>query len=131
MIQHIFTCGGYDFYRDGEGFWAVAHKGGPPPRHCGYATPEAIAQLKGVRLQNIDRTKGKTQMKKGDRIIYTVRGQDFAATVLRSHRDGTVTLRSDHYMDPDGGRGPAVGVVYKRVTPVAYRYVYQGESAWK
>lgn len=61
MIAHIFTCGGYDFYRDGEGFWTVAHKGGPPPRHCSYATPEPIAKLKGVRLQNIDWTKGKSQ----------------------------------------------------------------------
>lgn len=50
-MQKIFTCDGYDFWRDGSGHWNVAHKGDGPPSHCAYATPDAIATLKGVNLR--------------------------------------------------------------------------------
>lgn len=50
MPQLIFTCDGYDFYRDDKGYWNVAHRGDPAPKHCAYGSPKPIAQLKGVRL---------------------------------------------------------------------------------
>ena len=49
----LFTCDGYDFYRDSTGHWNVAHKGDKAPTHCVYASPEAIAKLKGCNLRNI------------------------------------------------------------------------------
>jgi hypothetical protein len=53
MKQLIFTCDGYDFWRDDAGRWNVAHRGEPAPAHCAYASPEPIAKLKGVNLRNI------------------------------------------------------------------------------
>lgn len=50
-MQKIFTCDGYDFWRDDSGHWNVAHKGDSAPCHCAYATPDAIAKLKGVTLR--------------------------------------------------------------------------------
>ncbi|KQW30771.1 hypothetical protein ASE36_00260 [Rhizobium sp. Root274] len=50
-MQKIFTCDGYDFWRDDSGHWNVAHKGDGAPSHCAYATPDAIATLKGVNLR--------------------------------------------------------------------------------
>lgn len=47
MPRLIFTCRGYDFYRDDFAFWNVAPAGGRAPGHCAYATPQAVAKLKG------------------------------------------------------------------------------------
>lgn len=52
-MDRIFTCDGYDFYRDKSALWNVAHQGDNPPARCAYATPDAIAKLKGVDLRNI------------------------------------------------------------------------------
>jgi hypothetical protein len=52
-MQHIFTCDGYDFWCDALGRWNVAHKGDPAPKHCAYASPDAIAKLKGCNLRNL------------------------------------------------------------------------------
>lgn len=53
MITKIFTCDGYDFYMDDDGYWNVSHRGDPPPTHCAYKTPAPIAALKGINLRNI------------------------------------------------------------------------------
>lgn len=52
-MHKIFTCDGYDFWRDESGHWNVAHKGDAAPTHCAYASPEAIARLKGCNLRDI------------------------------------------------------------------------------
>jgi hypothetical protein len=61
MPTLIFTCDGYDFYRDGMGFWNVVHKGDPAPKHCAYESPVPIARLKGCDLRNILWTTPKTE----------------------------------------------------------------------
>ena len=48
MPKHIFTFGGYAFFRDDFALWGCAPVGAKPPTHCGYATPEAVALLKNV-----------------------------------------------------------------------------------
>ena len=50
MPEYQFTRGGYDFYRDSESLWNVARQGENPPARCAYASAEAIAKLKGIRL---------------------------------------------------------------------------------
>jgi hypothetical protein len=48
--QEVQRAGGYVFYRDQTGHFGVAREGEPAPAHCAYASAEAIAKLKGVRL---------------------------------------------------------------------------------
>lgn len=49
MIRYQFTAGGYAFFRDDESRrWNVSGDRAAPPSHCAYASPEAIAALKGI-----------------------------------------------------------------------------------
>ena len=50
----VFTCDGYDFYRDATGHWNAVHRGNPPPVHCAYYTPEPIATAKNCNLRTIE-----------------------------------------------------------------------------
>lgn len=43
-----FTAGGYDFYRDGEGYWQAVHTGEPAPARGAYGRAETLAGLKNV-----------------------------------------------------------------------------------
>ena len=53
-MDKIFSHGGYDFWRDRDsGRWNVAPQGALAPSHCAYATPKAIADLKGLDLRNV------------------------------------------------------------------------------
>ena len=49
-IEKIFTAGGYDFYRDGEGYWGVAREGEKAPTLCGYRLASSLAKLKNITL---------------------------------------------------------------------------------
>lgn len=51
--RHVFTYGGFAFWRDASGHWNVTRPGENAP-HCAYASPEAIAQLKGLDTASAD-----------------------------------------------------------------------------
>jgi hypothetical protein len=45
-----FQRGGYAFWQDAAGLWNVSTDPDSPPSHFAYASAEAIAKLKGVKL---------------------------------------------------------------------------------
>lgn len=49
-MELIFTAGGYDFYRDAEGFWQCVHEGAEAPARGAYGRADALARLKNVPL---------------------------------------------------------------------------------
>ena len=49
-MRHIFDCGGYAFWQDDEGYWQVTRQFDPAPTRGAYASPSAIALLKGLNL---------------------------------------------------------------------------------
>lgn len=48
MPRLIFSYGDYAFYRDDFSFWNATRKGDVAPLYCAYASPAAIAKLKGL-----------------------------------------------------------------------------------
>lgn len=49
-MELILTAGGYDFYRDTDGYWQCVRQGEKPPAVGAYKLLETLARMKNVTI---------------------------------------------------------------------------------
>ena len=52
-MDKIFTAGGYDFFRDSDGYWQCVKEGSAAPTRGAYGRADSLARLKDVPLHRV------------------------------------------------------------------------------